>query len=1184
MHSNSLAFATYWRTALADAALGSGALTRDAVDAFVQSPSEEFRQGKLTADAVSQLFKDEPANVQLIEVLLRPRMFILKVAHGQVKRTARPQVVAPLLSGAMLTRTGHLYPVGRTVVPRDLLEPLDRPAFVIGTVDTQDEFLTMHPAPRMEPDETADGAAGHDVQWQTYRRHCELLLATVAGGWMERHDDYLDAGFWCVAKAAGAAGASQHILGLYDHFAEYQPGAQLFQRYAADASAVRLPCLPPHAGFAARIGHASDQYPLRPAQRESLSHLLASAPGSITCVNGPPGTGKTTLLLSVVTSLWAQAALDGGEPPLIIAASTNNQAVTNVIDAFGRDFASGTGPLAGRWLPQIHSFGAYFPAQMKEADAASRYQTRAFFETVENTVFVVRAEAEYLARAREAFPDLGASTVDAVLARLQDGMRTAGDQLARLEDLWRAREDACAAAWAVLGEAPEDTMRTLREGAAAIDAELKSAQLALDQWESYLAGESVWLALFAWLPPVARKRLRLAKQFWKSIVPNEPEPSWAHPEQAEAAVRARIDHHAARAASRHEEIARSEALLVAQRQALQAWRAAATSYVAADVVDSLAAVDEALDTQLRFDMFRLTTHYWEGRWLLDMKALLPELGKKKPSKGRGAIEAQWRRRMKLTPCAVSTFFMLPSLFKAWRYEEDGFVPDYLYEFIDLLIVDEAGQVLPEVAGAAFTLAKRALVIGDTMQIAPIWAVPRRVDAANLAEHGLLDLRDPAAFPRIAASGRAVSSGSVMRIAQHASHYHYDPDLSPGLYLYEHKRCYDDIIAYCNALCYKGKLQPKRGARPAHVDGLPALGYLHIDGMCRRNPAGSVYNLLEAQTIAAWLHAQRATLEKRYGKPLAEIVGIVTPFSAQVAAIAAACKKAGVQDEDAKSGITIGTVHSLQGAERSIVIFSPCYSKHLDGGFIDRDPSVLNVAVSRAKDSFLVFGDMDVMETAVPASPRRLLAEFLFGADGGALNFDTGVRTDLADGAHGVTHLRDAPEHDAFLLDALARAQREVRIMTPWIRAHRIRETVVWNALRDAIGRGVAIHVYTDEEYNVGEGDAAAVARNKQALHDLLDALGHEGLHAATVRKVHSKIVTVDRIVYCVGSFNWFSASRDDRYARHETSLVYRGPALQHEIEAVTDSLERRVTRRYQPAPPVGGDGSSSQRPIISCRS
>jgi hypothetical protein len=78
----------------------------------------------------------------------------------------------------------------------------------------------------------------------------------------------------------------------------------------------------------------------------------------------------------------------------------------------------------------------------------------------------------------------------------------------------------------------------------------------------------------------------------------------------------------------------------------------------------------------------------------------------------------------------------------------------------------------------------------------------------------------------------------MKIAQFNSRYQYDPDLR-GMYLYEHRRCFDNIIGYCNTLCYHGKLQPKRGEEKETI--FPAMGYLHIDGKGMQ-ASGSVITL------------------------------------------------------------------------------------------------------------------------------------------------------------------------------------------------------------------------------------------------------------------------------------------------------------------------------------------------------
>ena len=159
--------------------------------------------------------------------------------------------------------------------------------------------------------------------------------------------------------------------------------------------------------------------------------------------------------------------------------------------------------------------------------------------------------------------------------------------------------------------------------------------------------------------------------------------------------------------------------------------------------------------------------------------------------------------MMLTPCMVATFAMLPEKLTVSRRGDGGFHKDYLFNFLDLLIVDEAGQVPPDVAGAAFALAKKALVIGDTRQIEPIPQIPKFIDIANLVERGLLpEDHSEEDLDRIEDTGLTASGGSAMRVAQRACRYRPEPELDGGLWLFEHRRCYDEIVAYCNA-CVSG---------------------------------------------------------------------------------------------------------------------------------------------------------------------------------------------------------------------------------------------------------------------------------------------------------------------------------------------------------------------------------------------
>lgn len=991
MKQKSLAYAKYWRNCLADADLGKGALKEPDLEKLILRPGDELQCGRVSPELTQEFFKQSAEDVDEVDITIRPYVYYSLLERGKVK-SGIPEIVTPIVSQAVLDRQGRIYPNENTVIPRDILEPLDRGSFTIGAITDLDIWLTEHDVPEFNKHSMGerDPNEWHHERWLAYLEHCKAMLNEVAAGWPEEAAPFRIEDRWAIVKDSDVIGASTHILALYDNIRSQTPSSPLFEKYTSENVELPEPCLPSNYGFSLRLGHSSDTHPLADAQRDAVTHQLVSKHGEILGVNGPPGTGKTTMLLSVVASHWVRAALNGGDPPVIAATSTNNQAVTNIIDAFAKDFSTGVGPFSGRWLPDIKSFGAYFPSASKEKQSTGKYQTRSFFSTVEEKTYHSRAKDVFFTAAKAAFPSLSSeATVKDICTQLQTLIQAGEKKLQAIEAAWPPLQEATDAMHAELGLSPAASLQARQDAVSDKENDLSMYKALMDKWEEFLGNESWIYTLLSWLPPVNKKRLLLAKIFLKGVWPTPfPDKQWTKVDQFTTEIQANID-------SIKGDLRTLNIALQLGLKVMKAYSEAATKWgVVTDCLGrdtplesrTLASCDKAADTVIRFPAFLYATHYWEARWLLEMDGLLSTLAEEKNKKGASTLKKRWRRRMMLTPCVVSTFFMLPKEFAVSRYERGEFVPDYLYDFIDLLIVDEAGQVLPEVAGASFALAKQALVIGDTLQIEPIWSMGPLVDIGNLIKSDVMGQEDVQSnYNRIAELGKSAASGSVMEIAQRTTRYHYDKDLARGMYLYEHRRCYDEIVEYCNALCYHNKLIPKRGSRGS-TPGLPAMGYLHIDGKCERR-GGSRANQLEAATIAEWIVRNTAMLEARYGKKIHEIVGVVTPFGGQVAAITKECEARRIRVGKEDGDMTVGTVHSLQGAERLLVIFSPTYSRDADGGFMDRSPSMLNVGVSRAKDSFLVFGDMNIFNPSNKGSPRGLLASFLLAKASNAITFD-----------------------------------------------------------------------------------------------------------------------------------------------------------------------------------------------------
>jgi hypothetical protein len=546
---------------------------------------------------------------------------------------------------------------------------------------------------------------------------------------------------------------------------------------------------------------------------------------------------------------------------------------------------------------------------------------------------------------------------------------------------------------------------------------------------------------------------------------------------------------------------------------------------------------------LRHEAFQLAVHYWEGRWLLEVEAFLQSDMK---GKSRKKMEAQWRRYAMLTPCFVSTFFMLPKYFRysLWDENQEQFINPPLLEFIDLLMVEEAGQVSTEIGAASFALAKKAIAVGDIYQIPPVRNIVYRVDIGNMQRFKLIEnLKDKDKIKSLHDAGVSAFKGSVMKAAQERSFYLLPDHHERGMFLAEHRRCFDEIIGYCNKLAYNGKLIPLRGS-PARDELLfPFMGYANITSRSEK-VSGSRKNSVEAKVIVDWLVKNKEKIENRYGE-ITNAVGIITPFAAQRRELELALARKKISTKNMK----IGTVHALQGAERSIVIFSPVYGfdDSRDLWFINREINMLNVAVSRAKDSFLVFGNMCLFNP-VEKKPTGILAYYLFKNEGNELE---DVLPPQRRKGKDVERINTVERHCFVLKRALEKAKSEVLIVSPFISKNVIEHDKLPPLIKSAVSKGVKVKVYTDSNLDrKGRVLKPWAEKGREILKE-------SGVELIVAQGIHNKTLCVDDVYLAEGSFNWLSAPRNPsgKYFLHNVSLGYKGEKVAEFISQVSSEMK-----------------------------
>lgn len=317
-------------------------------------------------------------------------------------------------------------------------------------------------------------------------------------------------------------------------------------------------------------------------------------------------------------------------------------------------------------------------------------------------------------------------------------------------------------------------------------------------------------------------------------------------------------------------------------------------------------------------------------------------------KSRENALAIWQILFMFVPVVSTTFASLGNMFSKLPPESLGW-----------LMIDEAGQAIPQAAVGGLLRAKRAVVVGDPLQIEPVFtSPPELIDylmQSKLQEES--EKWDPCKWSVQTLSDRVNPYGCMIDMDGEEQWI--------GIPLWVHRRCIEPMFSISNEIAYNNRMiHGSDNVKDVEPRIHPALGSNRWDNS-QGDCALKQYKRELGEDVKALLLELAA-----HNGDLSSIY-LITPFKAvkkELKEDLRRCKSellsnSGWNGKEFNNFLNhnVGTVHTFQGKENDIVILVlGCDAKNSGGAsWASSKPNLLNVAVTRAKKHLFVIGDIKV---------------------------------------------------------------------------------------------------------------------------------------------------------------------------------------------------------------------------------
>jgi len=296
----------------------------------------------------------------------------------------------------------------------------------------------------------------------------------------------------------------------------------------------------------------------------------------------------------------------------------------------------------------------------------------------------------------------------------------------------------------------------------------------------------------------------------------------------------------------------------------------------------------------------------------------------------------------------SLFFTVPCISTTFA-SVNRMLANVPVESIGWLIVDEAGQAKPQQAIGALLRAKRALIVGDPLQIPPVVGMPEGLIEAISSYLGV----EYSSVCAPVASVQTMADRANRYIAQFSSSV---GERSVGVPLLVHRRCSEPMFSISNQIAYENQMVLAKVEKPSPIRMKLGLSrWVHIQGYgtnkwCMEEGA---FVLQQCEELVR----SHIELNLYIVSPFVQVAeGLRTLFrESEVLAIA-------INDLYSWTLERIGTVHTVQGREAEAVFFvlgAPNEDQRGARAWAGGSPNLINVAVTRAKECLYVVGNAEL---------------------------------------------------------------------------------------------------------------------------------------------------------------------------------------------------------------------------------